>query len=416
MTNQSFSLHPDLLSDRHCLVASTNAARAGLSTLPLLHTKLRDLDQLLVVDPMVPHVNRHPRSETPDWVVVRLQKGALVHGSRVGYMIGPKRPRPGAITMKYPKRSQYKYAKSRYRVRNWAEYEAGLQMRGDLTVWLSDAALDAWRATPSGKPGGQRRYADIAIEAALTVRMVFHLPLRHTEGFLRSLAQLLELDLPIPDHTTMSRRLQELDEIQFRKLATDRPIHLLIDSTGLRIHVGHLRKPPKNRAWRKMHLAVDADTGKIVASDLTGRRTGDCKRVPILIEQIDNRVASVSADGAYDAEVVYEAARAGGGGRAVRVLIPPGRDAQLNPGPSSALKERNRNILSVRELGRRTWHTRSGYSRRSLVENTMYRYKTIIGRSMRSRTFDGQRVEVQLARKILNTMTLMGMPDSYRVA
>jgi len=85
--------------------------------------------------------------------------------------------------MKYPKRSQYKYAKSRYRVRNWAEYEAGLQKRGDLTVWLSGAALDAWQAPASGKPGGQRRYADLAIEAALTIGMVFHLPLRQTEGF-----------------------------------------------------------------------------------------------------------------------------------------------------------------------------------------------------------------------------------------
>ncbi len=93
--------------------------------------------------------------------------------------------------MKYPKRSQYKYAKSRYRVRNWAEYEAGLQKRGDLTVWLSDDALDSWRAAPSGKPGGQRTYAKVAIEAALTIRMVFNLPLRQTEGFLRSLAQLL---------------------------------------------------------------------------------------------------------------------------------------------------------------------------------------------------------------------------------
>ena len=317
--------------------------------------------------------------------------------------------------MKYPKRSQYKYAKSRYRVRNWAEYEAGLRKRGDLTVWLSDAALHAWRAPASGKPGGQRTYADLAIEAALTIGMVFHLPLRQTEGFLRSLAQLLELDLPIPDHTTLSRRLKQLGEIQFRRLATDRPIHLLIDSTGLRIHVGHLRKPPKNRAWRKLHLAVDADTGEIVASDLTGRRTADCGRVPVLIEQIDDPVASVSADGAYDTEAVYEAAQRKSEGHAVRVLIPPGRDAQLNPRPSAALRERNHNIRAIRELGRREWHTRSGYSTRSLVENTVFRYKTIIGRSMRSRSFDGQRVEVQLACGILNTMTLLGMPDSYRV-
>ncbi len=317
--------------------------------------------------------------------------------------------------MKYPKRSQYKYAKSRYRVRNWAEYEAGLQQRGDLTVWLSDDALDSWRAAPSGKPGGQRTYAEIAIEAALTIRMVFHLPLRQTEGFLRCLADLLEVDLPIPDHTTLSRRLQKLGEIRFRKLTTARPIHLLIDSTGLRIHVGHLQTPPKNRAWRKLHLAVEVGTGEIVASDLTRRRTHDCARVPVLLEQIDNRVASVSADGAYDTEGVYEAAHAQGEGRAVRVLIPPGRDAQLSPKPSAALKERNRNIRSIRRLGRREWHKRSGYSKRSMVENAIYRYKTIIGRGMRSRTWPGQRVEMRIACKILNTMTSLGMPDSYRV-
>ena len=98
------------------------------------------------------------------------------------------------------------------------------------------------------------------------------------------------------------------------------------------------------------------------------------------------------------------------------MLIPPGRDAQLSPQPSAALDERNRNIRSIRELGRREWHTSSGYSRRSMAENTVFRYKTIIGQSMRSRTFDGQRVEVQLASKILNTMTCLGMPDSYPVA
>jgi len=276
--------------------------------------------------------------------------------------------------MKYPKRSQYKYAKSRYQVRNWAEYEA-----------------------------------------ALTIRMVFHLPLRQTEGFLRSLAGFLEVDLPIPDHTTLSRRLQKLGDIGSRQLATDRPIHLLIDSKGLRIHVGHLRKPPKRRAWRKLHLAVDADTGEIVAADLTARRTHDCTQVPALLEQIDNPVATLSADGAYDSLGVYEAAQTKGGGRAVRVLIPPGRNAQVSPRPSAALEERNSNIRSIQELGRREWHKRSGYSTRSLVENTVFRYKAIIGRSMRSRALEGQRAEVRLACRILNTMTSLGMPDSYRV-
>ncbi len=185
--------------------------------------------------------------------------------------------------------------------------------------------------------------------------------------------------------------------------------------TGLRVHVGHMRKPPKNRAWRKLHLAMDANTGEILASDLTSRRMRDCARVPVLLGQIDSRVASVSADGAYDTEGVYEAAQAQGQGRAVSVLIPPGRDAQLSARPSAVLKERNRNIRSIRRLGRREWQKRSGYSKRSMVENAIYRYKTIIGGDMRSLTLAGQRVEVQLACRILNTMTRLGMPDSYRV-
>jgi hypothetical protein len=215
--------------------------------------------------------------------------------------------------MRYPKRSRYKYAKSRYRVRNWAEYEEGLRSRGDLTIWPSNDALDAWRAPPSGKPGGQRTYADIAIEAALTIRMVCHLALRQTEGFLRSLAHMLQVEISVPDHTTLYRRLRRLGEMPVRPLATDRPIHLLIDGTGLRVHVGHLRRPPKNRASR-LHFAVDAGTGEIVASNLTSRRTRDSARVPTLLRQIEHRVASISADGAYDSKSVYEAFHAKGEG------------------------------------------------------------------------------------------------------
>jgi hypothetical protein len=227
---------------------------------------------------------------------------------------------------------------------------------------------------------------------------------------------MFEVDLPIPDHTTLSRRVQRLGQIPIHRLTTHRPLHLLIDSTGVRVHVGHLRKPPKRRAWRKLHLAVDADSGQIVASDVTRRRTHDGTRVPALLEQIDHRVGCLCADGAYDAESVYVAAQRMGHGHAVRVLIPPGRDAQLSPAPSRALRERNRNVRSIRKLGRREWHSRSGYSKRSMVENAIYRYKTILGGSLRSRGLEGQRVEVQLGREILNRMARLGMPDSYRVA
>ncbi len=200
-------------------------------------------------------------------------------------------------------------------------------------MWLSDAALCAWQAPPSGRPGGQRRYADIAIEAALTIRMVFHLPLRQTEGFLRSLAELLDVNLPIPDHTTLSRRLQRLDEIHFHRSATQGPLHLLIDSTGLRIHVGHLRKPPRNRAWRKLHLAVDANSGQIVASELTNHRIRDSTPVSALLEQTDQPLASLCADGTYDRKSVYEAAQRKGNPRAPRSpdLLPTTKNLSTTP-------------------------------------------------------------------------------------
>ncbi len=317
--------------------------------------------------------------------------------------------------MGYPKRSQYKYAKSRYRVRNWADYETGLQRRGALTVWLSDAALEAWRAPATGRPGGQPTYSDLAIEAALTIRMIFRLPLRQTEGFLRSLTSLLGLGLQIPDHTTLSRRLRKLGYLRLKRPTGDEPIHLLIDSTGLRVHVGHLRKPPKRRVWRKLHLAINADTGEVLASDLTSRRTADCARVPELLDQINDQVATFMADGAYDTGAVYEAAQEKGDGQRVTVLIPPGRGAQPSPSRSPGQRERNRNIRSMRKLGRGEWYATSGYSRRSLVENAMFRYKTVFGPAMRSRSLGCQRVEVSLACKILNTMAGLGMPDTVRV-
>ncbi len=135
-----------------------------------------------------------------------------------------------------------------------------------------------------------------------------------------------------------------------------------------------------------------------------------------MLQQTDRRVASLCADGAYDAEGVYEAAQRKGHSEAVRVLIPPARDARLSRAPSKALRERNMNIRVIRDLGRREWHRRSGYSKRSLVENAIYRYKTILGRSLRSRGLAGQRIEVQLGGAIINRMVRLGMPDSYRVA
>jgi hypothetical protein len=218
----------------------------------------------------------------------------------------PRHSRPwrNAMPQKYPHRNQLKYTRKRYRVRNWNEYEAGLRRRGDLTIWFSDEALRDWQPPVGGKPGGQRRYSDIAIEAALTVRAVYGLALRQTEGFLRSVARLLHLDIEIPDHSTLSRR-----------------------SSSLRAHV---------------------------------RKTSD--------------TAGADSD------------------------------------------QRDKNVEHIASHGRRHWQKASGYTRRSLVETAVWRFKNEFGGALSSRSMPAQVAEVHIACSILNTMTKLAMPDGHCVS
>ncbi len=318
-------------------------------------------------------------------------------------------------TMKYPKRSQYKHAKQKkYHVRNWAEYNEGLRRRGDLTVWFDEEAIANWMADKTGKPGGQRVYSDMAIETSLVVRMVYKLAYRQTEGFLNSIASLLGLGIEIPDYSTLCRRSRLLrKKLRIPKAASSQPIHLMIDSTGLRIHVGTARKPPKQRAWRKLHIAVDRKTGNIVASELTASRARDATRVPALLTQIQAPLVSVAADSAYDKEAVYETIEAHSPGRRTRVVITPQRNATLSQNSNTAMQERDRHIRAIERHGRREWYKLSGCTKRSMVENAVYRYKAIIGPEMRTRTLARQRVEHRIGCEILNKMTALGMPDTY---
>ncbi len=124
--------------------------------------------------------------------------------------------------------------KTKYRVSNWAEYDRALVPRGDITLWISPDGTDSWTPGPSGERGGQQKFSDQAIKTALVLRLVFNLPLRQAEGFLRSVLSLMALDLEAPDHTTISRRSQQVD-VDLRLAATKGRLHLIVDSTGLSI-------------------------------------------------------------------------------------------------------------------------------------------------------------------------------------
>ena len=125
--------------------------------------------------------------------------------------------------------------RQRHRVTNWAEYDASLRQRGSLTVWFTDEAIAAWRAEPRTTPGGQPWYSPLAILTALTLRAVFRLAFRQTEGLIGSVVGLLGLALRVPDHSTLSRRAETLEVPRPRPGGDGQPVHLLVDSTGLKL-------------------------------------------------------------------------------------------------------------------------------------------------------------------------------------
>ena len=191
---------------------------------------------------------------------------------------------------------------------NWAEYDAGLRQRGSLTIWFTEQAIAAWQAKPRTTRGGQSHYSSLAIKTALTLLAVFRLALRQTEGLIGSILQLLGLDLAVPDHSTLSRRAETLEVP--RSQSYTGPVHLLVDSTGLRLcgpgeWLVEKHGTRRRRSWRKLHIGVDADTGRIHAADLTTSDVDDGSQVKPLLDQITAPLASFIGDGAYDQAGIY---------------------------------------------------------------------------------------------------------------
>ncbi len=223
------------------------------------------------------------------------------------------------------------------RVINWAEYDAGLRARGSLTVWFTPEAIEAWKAEPRTGRGGQPTYSALAIATALTLRAVFRLALRQTEGLIGSILQLLGLDLAVPDHSTLSRRAEMLEVP--RPHCRREEVHLLVDSTGLRLcgpgsWLEEKHGSKRRRAWKMLHLATDADTGQIVASVLTDRDVDDGSQVGPLLEQVDGSVAAFIGDGAYDRDDVYAEVLAHHPDAAV--VVPPRSSAVPSAGPRAS--------------------------------------------------------------------------------
>ena len=319
----------------------------------------------------------------------------------------PRRQTPGMNSRVHPK------YKTKHRVANWAEYDRGLVRRGDITLWHSPEAIAAWKPAPGGRRVGQQRYSNLAIENALTLRLVLNLPLRQAEGFLRSVLALMGADLEAPDHTTLSERSQRLG-VQLHRVPVGRPVHLIVDSTGLSI-VGEgewaaaKHGGKGKRGWRKLHLGVDR-AGVIVAQVLTKGNADDAAQFGGLLDAVGGNLASSTADAAHDTVAVYAAA----GARGAKVIVPPVRNARTSRRRSRS-PMRDRTINRVRRVGRRRWKKESGYYQQARVENALFRYKSIIGDRLRARHFKAQQTEALIACNILNRMTGLGRPASCSI-
>ena len=308
--------------------------------------------------------------------------------------------------------------KQRHRVTNWAEYDAALRQRGSLTVWFTEEAIAAWRAAPRTTRGGQPHYSALAIRTALTLRAVFRLALRQTEGLIGSILRLLGLDLAVPDHSTLSRRAETL-EVPKPCPSSKGPVHLLVDSTGLRLcgpgeWLIEKHGTRRRRSWRKLHIGIDAGTGQILASELTTSDVDDGSQVEPLLDQIAGPLASFTGDGAYDQAGVY--GTVGKHHPDAEVIVPPRSTAVLSENGESDPTQRDRHLQSIAEHGRIGWQKASGYTRRALVESAISRLKRVIGDALRSRTDRRRATEIAIAVQALNRMLELGRPKSVRIA
>ncbi len=295
-----------------------------------------------------------------------------------------------------------------HNLRNWSAYEAKQQAQYDLEVYISADTLRVWRGSANGRVGRDPVYSDCAYEAVLAITEIYRLPLRGGEAFTRSAFKLGGIDLPVPDHSSLSRARARLAHPKYWRTRPRGKLRLLIDSTGVKV-VGSgewraMRHSEKlRREWVKLHVAVDHATGDVVAVTTTpnkGPGSGDSSQLPKLLAEaaaVSSGITEVIADGAYDHKNCYAAIETVG----ARATIPQRQGARRGLHPL-----RDANLKVAGRHGNAGWRLRADYGRRSLVESWMSRYKRRFGESASARSAAGQTYQLQLRAELLNLSTV----------
>lgn len=309
--------------------------------------------------------------------------------------------------------------KTLYRVKNWSEYDKALVQRGSITFWMSDDFEKTWLYAGKKQRGSQFDYSDQAILMMLTIKEIYHLTNRGVEGFVRSLFWMMKINLPVPDHSTLSKRGKDL-KVKLPKKSSQ-SLNIVMDSTGFKIYGEgewkvRMHGISKRRTWRKLHVGANPEDGEIQAVLLTENSVSDDNAVKRLLEQIEHTILDFAADGAYDKRKVYDSLNAHSPD--VNILIPPRKNARIwQHGNTKAERlKRDENLRSIRKDGRKEWKEKSGYHVRSLAETIMFRLKTIFGDGLSARLLETQTTQALIRCMALNKMTHLGMPQSYKVA
>jgi len=314
----------------------------------------------------------------------------------------------------------------KHRVRNWRAYNKALRKRGDLFLYFDEVFLKTnWLYEGKRNSGGRIKYSNTAIQLMLTIRSFLRLPLRQAQGFVASIIQRLGLCLPVPDYTTTCRRAKTLSlKIKhLNKLDPQKPLHLLIDSTGLSIYsgtyfhaakYGNPRRIKNGKAWKKLHIAFDVTSSQIANAHLSESNVQDAACVEKLTNDPGVRIQSITADRAYDKARCYQRVHELG----AEAIIPPYRNARLqkenrNRSFEEALKVRDESITLIRKYptydeGVKEWKLERSYHKRSKIEALMHRFKRAFGFSLVSKNMDSMQSEVTTKVNILNLQRSLG--------
>ena len=315
----------------------------------------------------------------------------------------------------------------RYKVTNWPEYNAGLKRRGSLTLWIDESVSGSWYHQGPVKRGGQMIYSADCMVLLLTLKVTFRLAFRQLEGFAGSIFEMMGIDLRVPSYTQICRRQAGL-KVALRvseSLKTGEAIHLVVDSSGLKIYgecEWKVRKHgwSKRRTWRKIHLGVDEKTGEITAQVLTDNKTDDAAVLEqLIVDTFDQGldINKVGTDGAYDHyhcwDMLVEID--------IEPIIPPRENAiyQVDQDDLPTDHPRNRALEIIdqggMEANRKGWKIQSNYHRRSKSENAFFRWKTILGEKMYAREFENQKTEAAIKAAVLNKFIQIAAPKSVKV-